>query len=181
MPLPFSPPPSCKKLRLQLRSLVELTHLHESSRLSCHTSSARLRSRGLDPVSWRSSQPTASFVLIGPAPWPHTTGLLQTGNTSLISSLSCAFSWMGFWTTRGVGWKVCFISVVVAQWLSPVWLFATPRTAARQASCPSLSGFVQTHVHWVSDAIQPFHPLSCFTSNYYLLFSLLWQVYFSQH
>ena len=26
--------------------------------------------------------------------------------------------------------------------------------------CPSLSEFVQMHVHWVSDAIQPSHPLS---------------------
>ena len=38
---------------------------------------------------------------------------------------------------------------------------ATPRTAARQASLsPTVSQFVQSHVYWVSDAIQPSHPLS---------------------
>ena len=47
------------------------------------------------------------------------------------------------------------------QWLSRVWLFVTPWTAAHQASlsitnCRSLT---QTHVHWVGDAIQPSHPL----------------------
>ena len=45
------------------------------------------------------------------------------------------------------------------QSLSHVQLIATPWTTA----CPVLSyllEFAQTHVHWVSDAIQPFHPLS---------------------
>ena len=46
--------------------------------------------------------------------------------------------------------------------LSPVWLFSTPWTAARQASLsftifPELA---QTHVYWVSDAIQPSYSLS---------------------
>ena len=54
--------------------------------------------------------------------------------------------------------QVQFSSV---QSLSHVWLFATPWTAACQASlsitnCQS----TQTHVHWVSDAIQPSHALS---------------------
>ena len=40
--------------------------------------------------------------------------------------------------------------------LSHVWLFVT-----HQASLSfTVSEFVQTHVHWVSDAIQPSHPLS---------------------
>ena len=46
--------------------------------------------------------------------------------------------------------------------LSHVQLFATPRTAARQASL-SFTIFwsmFKTHVHRVSDAIQPSHPLS---------------------
>ena len=47
------------------------------------------------------------------------------------------------------------------QLLSHVRLFETPWTAARQASLsitnPKLT---QTHVHRVSDAIQPSHPLS---------------------
>ena len=51
--------------------------------------------------------------------------------------------------------------VVVAQSPSCVWFFATPWTTACQA--PVLHGlleFAQTHIHWVSDAIQPSHPLS---------------------
>ena len=50
---------------------------------------------------------------------------------------------------------------VVVQSLSYIWLFATPWTAACQASLSLLSpGVAQTHVHWVGDAIQPSHPLS---------------------
>ena len=56
------------------------------------------------------------------------------------------------------------------QSLSCVWLFATPWTAARQASLAitnsqgfpghhQLSELAQTHVHHVGDAIQPSHPL----------------------
>ena len=45
--------------------------------------------------------------------------------------------------------------------LSRVRMFASPWIAAHQASCPSPTlGVYQTHVHWVSDAIQPCHPLS---------------------
>ena len=43
------------------------------------------------------------------------------------------------------------------QSFSPVRLFETPWTAACQASLPE---FTQTHVHGVSDAIQPSPPLS---------------------
>ena len=39
------------------------------------------------------------------------------------------------------------------------WLFATPWTAAHQASL-SITKLTQTHVHQVGDAIQPSHPLS---------------------
>jgi len=47
------------------------------------------------------------------------------------------------------------------QSLSHVWLFAIPWTAACQASLSiTNSEFTQTHVHWISDTIQPFHPLS---------------------
>ena len=55
------------------------------------------------------------------------------------------------------------VAVVVLQSLSHVWLFATLWTAARQASLSiavCLPEFAQTHVHWVSDALQPSHPLS---------------------
>ena len=52
-------------------------------------------------------------------------------------------------------------SYIVVQLLSHVWLFGTKWTAARQASLSfSLLEFVQAHVYWVGDAIQPSHPLS---------------------
>ena len=56
-------------------------------------------------------------------------------------------------------YKVQFSSI---QSLSRVWLFATPSTAACQASLSITSAhrLTQTHVHWVSDAFQPSHPLS---------------------
>ena len=45
--------------------------------------------------------------------------------------------------------------------LSRVQLFETPWTAARQASLPLPAPRVtQTHVHQISDAMQPSHPLS---------------------
>ena len=53
-----------------------------------------------------------------------------------------------------------FLTVVVIQSLSHVWLFETPCTATCQTPCPSLSPeFAQTHVHCVDNAIQPSHPL----------------------
>ena len=48
------------------------------------------------------------------------------------------------------------------QSLSCVWLFETPWTTACQASLSITNSpeLTQTHVHSVSDAIQPSHPLS---------------------
>jgi len=48
------------------------------------------------------------------------------------------------------------------QLLSRVWLFVTPWITARQASLSITNSpeFTQTHVHRVSDAIQPSHLLS---------------------
>ena len=45
------------------------------------------------------------------------------------------------------------------QLLSGVRLFVTPWIAAHQASL-FIPEFTQTHIHWVSDTIQPSHPLS---------------------
>ena len=46
------------------------------------------------------------------------------------------------------------------QLLSHAQLSATPWTAAYQASLSiTTPKFTQTHVHWVSDAVQPSHPL----------------------
>ena len=50
-------------------------------------------------------------------------------------------------------------SLFVVQSLSCVWLFATPWTVAGFSVLHHLPEFTQTHVHWVSDAIQPSHPL----------------------
>ena len=53
------------------------------------------------------------------------------------------------------------MDVSSVQSISRVRLFATPWSAARQASLVhhQLLKFTRTHVHWVSDAIQPSHPL----------------------
>ena len=45
------------------------------------------------------------------------------------------------------------------QSLSCVWLFVTPWTPGLPVH-QQLLEFTQTHVHWVSDAIRPSHPLS---------------------
>ena len=47
---------------------------------------------------------------------------------------------------------------VVVQLLNQTWLFANPWTATGQAS-PSFTISWKTHVHWLSDAIQPSHLL----------------------
>ena len=54
-----------------------------------------------------------------------------------------------------------FSVTVVVQLLSHVQLFVTPWTAARQTPfvLHYLLEFAQIHVHRVSDAICPFHPL----------------------
>ena len=62
------------------------------------------------------------------------------------------------WDSRyqSYSWVGLFV-VAVIQSPSCVRLFVTWWTAACQASLPELA---QTHVHWVSDAIQPIRPLS---------------------
>ena len=51
--------------------------------------------------------------------------------------------------------------VVAVPLLSHVQLFTTPWTAARQVSLSFTSSWsLLKHVHWVSDSIQPSHPLS---------------------
>ena len=50
-----------------------------------------------------------------------------------------------------------FFCISSVQSLSHVRLFATPWMAAHQASLSITNS--QTHVHWVSDAVQPSHPL----------------------
>ena len=45
------------------------------------------------------------------------------------------------------------------QLLSRVWLFAIPDSTPGLPVHPQLPEFIQTQVHWVSDVIQPSHPL----------------------
>ena len=56
-----------------------------------------------------------------------------------------------------------YFNIVVVQSLSGVWHFSTPWTAAHQASLSfTLSPWrlLKLMSHWISDAIQPSHPLS---------------------
>ena len=56
---------------------------------------------------------------------------------------------------------ICIYQIRSDQSLNHVRLFATPWITAHQASLyHQLPEFTQTHVHRVSDAIQPSHPLS---------------------
>ena len=64
----------------------------------------------------------------------------------------------GFWF-----FNVCSVQFSSVQLLSRVWLFATLSRESQHAGPPFLSSileFTQTHVHRVSDANQPSHPLS---------------------
>ena len=66
------------------------------------------------------------------------------------------------WTEGRVVVAVCVsIQLSSVQSLSCVRVFATPWITAHQASLAITSFWsFQTHVHWVSDAIQPSNPLS---------------------
>ena len=65
-----------------------------------------------------------------------------------------------FWVGGNYGFNLSLISFVVVQSLSHVRLFASPWTAAHQASLlHHLLEVAQIHIHWVGDAIQPSHPL----------------------
>ena len=65
--------------------------------------------------------------------------------------LATSATWESIYTIR---------STSSVQSLSHVQLFATPWIAAHQASLSVTNSRTQTHVHRVSDAIQPSHPLS---------------------
>ena len=54
------------------------------------------------------------------------------------------------------------------QSFSCVWLFVTSLQTASMPGLPvhhQLPEFTQTHVHWVGDAIQSFHPVDPFSSH----------------
>ena len=82
----------------------------------------------------------------------------QSTNESLIIEAARYSRKINEGEARKPGCSPQFSSV---QSLSRVWLFVTPWITARQASVHhQLPEFTQTHVHRVSDAIQPSHPLS---------------------
>ena len=64
---------------------------------------------------------------------------------------------------RIYSWQFSCITYSLVQSLSCVRLFATPWTACSTPGLPvyhQLPEFTQTHVHWVSDSLQPSHSLS---------------------
>ena len=84
------------------------------------------------------------------------------------------------WMMNHTVYVTMFLKVAAASCFSHVWLFATRISSVEFSSvaqsCPTLCDsmnrstpglpvhhqlpeFTQTHVHWVSDAIQPSHPL----------------------
>ena len=72
------------------------------------------------------------------------------------------YSWVFIVWHTAIHWFPKATLVVAVQLLSWVQLFAIPWTVACQASkfLHYLPEFTPTHVHWVSDAIQPSHPPS---------------------
>ena len=62
--------------------------------------------------------------------------------------------------SHGYNGDVTLLRFVVVQSLSRVQLFETPWTEPGSPVLHHLPECAQTHVRWVSDAIQPSHPLS---------------------
>ena len=94
-----------------------------------------------------------------------------------ITGVGCQFLLQGIFPTQGLNpsplclpyWQADSLCNTVppgkpqfssVQSLSHVQLFATPLTAARQASLSITNSWSLPKLHWVSDAIQPSHPLS---------------------
>ena len=77
-----------------------------------------------------------------------------------------------------LAWQIFYVKYILVEWFNELCsvaklgpTFVTLWTAARQAPLSStISEFTQIHVHWISDAIQPSHPLllpSLFAFNYF--------------
>ena len=116
---------------------------------------------------------SGSSIFLPVSPLCSDSWLPQTSASSVLSAIA-------LWHTPPTGpgiyqpsycWLLIFSSIYFFRFLaslnecdnfccsvakSRVRLFATLWTTAQQA----LPEPAQTHVHWVSDAIQPFHPLS---------------------
>ena len=76
---------------------------------------------------------------------------------------TCAAFLYIVWSVPSILFVFMFLyncDVVVVQLLSSVWFFETHRLQHGRLHCPCyLPEFAQTHDYWVSDAIQPSHPL----------------------
>ena len=99
--------------------------------------------------------------------WKIAGKALQDLLSSFCRNVLGAITKRGSWAIARGGLKkwrwLISLSFSSVQSLSRVRLFATPWIAARQASLSitnSRSSLRLTHVHRVSDAIQPSHPLS---------------------
>ena len=97
------------------------------------------------------------------SPWDHKElDMSERLSLSLIKTLwsfTLGHWWHQLYFNFNIYHQMCVVLVV--QSLSHVQLFATPWTAAHQAPLSStFSELAQIHVHWVSDTIQPSHPLS---------------------
>ena len=97
--------------------------------------------------------------------------LRPTSTASMLENPTHDGSWI--WNSSPVIFLEPWLST--SSWTS--WLCGSVQLSSVAQSCPTLCNpmncsmpafpvhhqlqeFIQTHVHWVSDAIQPFHPLS---------------------
>ena len=111
------------------------------------------------------------FIYFGPLIRHHTMKSnmevpQKTKNRTTIWSSNCTPEYMHI-ENENTNLKICrhniyipmFISIVHP--LSHIWLFWPHGLQHTRLPCPSpIPRDVQTHVHWVGDDIQPFHPLS---------------------
>ena len=134
---------------------------------------ASLEVNKLWPSLWNIFHSFISNVQLFAIPRTVAARLLHPGDSSGKNTwVGCHALLQGIFRTQGsnpglLGWQILYhlshqghpLSSI--QLLSCVQLFVTPWTTARQASLSiTNSQLAQTHVHWVSDAIQPSHPLS---------------------
>ena len=92
---------------------------------------------------------------------------LLNGGTSLISSLNLVILYYCFSYHEPLVVPWTYILFVAVQLLSPVQFFATPVDCST-AGFPVLhylSEFALTHVHWVGEAIQPWHSATYFSCS----------------
>ena len=148
--LPLQLPSSCYTIREAfVGRILMVPALSSGSHMPVEASLPR-------SVHWPVS---VSFDWLGSSLYP---ALDSIPATVLVLKLrrECMDKWRTNPTCLSVGkdWKKTQFSSV--QSLSRVRLFVTPWTAACQGFHHQLPEFTQTHVHRVSDAIQPSHPLS---------------------